>query len=110
MDILAKRTAVVLCMTLSTSFSLLAEEKKTFRDNIDIVPFAFSNKIMGLSAGAAAVWKYAFQPQAAIFGAALASYNGTWLGVLSASNYTYSPQSRWLFGAQLYQGHFEQCT
>ena len=73
-----------------------------------MVPFVFSTDSMGHSVGMAGVWKGAGQPQAALLGAGLATDKGTWMTYLGASNYTFSRDSRWLFGAELYAAEFKQ--
>nr|WP_240478387.1 BamA/TamA family outer membrane protein [Photobacterium aquae] len=88
--------------------SAFADGWPTWEPDSAVVPFIFSTDAMGLSIGMAGVLKGAGQPQAALLGAGLVTDKGTWLGYLGASNYTYSLESRWLFGAELYAAEFKQ--
>lgn len=85
-----------------------AQQANPIWNNIRILPLAFSSETMGFSVGVAGLWKKAGQPQASLFGSAVGSAKGTWLGFLAANNYTYSLDSRWMFSARFYEAHYKQ--
>ncbi|WP_407332010.1 BamA/TamA family outer membrane protein [Enterovibrio sp. 27052020O] len=100
--------AAFLCIPLSVMASEAESTVATEPLDIEAVPFAFSTEAMGLSAGIAGLWKQAGQPQASLFVAGLGTSKSTWMGFISANNYTFSPESRWLVSAQFYEGDFKQ--
>lgn len=89
-------TVLAFCASLFISSSVMSEEK----DNV-FLPFFFSTETLGNTVGVAGVAKGVGQPQAALFGAALYTDKKSYVGFLSA--YNYSLTDNLLFSSQLYQ-------
>ncbi|WP_373689580.1 BamA/TamA family outer membrane protein [Photobacterium pectinilyticum] len=100
--------AAAMVAAFSCSTTTLADSWPSWTPETAFVPFAFSTDAMGLSVGMAGLLKGAGQPQAALLGAGVYSEKGTWLTYLGASNYILSQDSRWLFGAELFDASYKQ--
>ena len=100
--------AAAMAAAFSCSTASWADSWPTWDPETAFVPFAFSTDAMGVSVGMAGLLKGAGQPQAALLGAGVYSEKGTWLTYLGASNYILSQDSRWLFGAELFDANYKQ--
>lgn len=72
------------------------------------VPYLFSTDSLGVTAGGAGIIKGVGQPQASLFGTAMISSKGSYLGYVSFNNYQVATQ--WLLGGEIYQSQFNDYT
>ncbi|WP_120513588.1 BamA/TamA family outer membrane protein [Photobacterium salinisoli] len=84
------------------------EGELSWAQDYAVVPFAFYTDNIGFALGMAGVVKGVIQPQASLFGAGLKGNKGTWLTYMRGDNFRVSNDSRWLFGAEIYNADFQQ--
>ncbi|MDO6708096.1 hypothetical protein [Photobacterium sp. 1_MG-2023] len=84
-----------------------ADGELSWAKDYAMVPFAFYTDNFGFAVGMAGVVKGAFQPQASLFGAGVKGSSGSWLTYFRGDNFRLNEQSRWLFGAEIYNADFQ---